>query len=210
MASNPSRRVLGVDPGLTRCGVAVIDGSASSVRLIDHACLRTEADAPLAERLHVLHESLSHLVVTHRPSTVAVEEVLFSVNVQTAMATAQAAGVAMLVGAQAGIDVATYTPTQIKLTVAGDGAAGKHAVGRMVAAQLGLGARLRPADVADAVAVALTHLAHGRLAAAAADSPAAGALADATREARRAGRGGWERVLADRAVRSGTSAGGRR
>jgi crossover junction endodeoxyribonuclease RuvC len=121
--------------------------------------------------------------------------VLFSKNVRTAMATGQAAGVALLAAAQSGLPVVSYAPTDVKLAVAGSGAADKDAVGRMVAAQLRLDEVPRPADVADALAVALCHLGRARLAAATATTPAAGALAEAHRQARSAGRDGWAAVL---------------
>jgi crossover junction endodeoxyribonuclease RuvC len=204
------RRVLGIDPGLTRCGVGVVEGHASRPRLVAHRCLQSDRDLPVAYRLRVLHDALARFVETAAPTAVAVEEVLFSTNVRTAMATAQAAGVAMLVAAEAGLAVTTYTPTQVKLTVAGDGRADKRAVARMVVAQLGLDAAPRPADVSDALAVALTDLAHGRTAArAAAGGAASAALAEAHVAARRAGRGGWEALIAGRAARPSPTGGDR-
>jgi crossover junction endodeoxyribonuclease RuvC len=190
--------VLGVDPGLTRCGLGVIAGPAARPRLVAQDCIRTDPDQPLERRLLALHDAIRAAIAAHRPDAVAVERVLFSSNVRTAMATGQAAGVALLAAASAGLPVASYSPTDVKLTVAGSGSADKAAVARLVGAQLSLAAPPRPADVADALAVALTHLARSRLAVAAQRSGAAGDLAAAEQAARRAGRGGWEQVLAAR------------
>lgn len=195
--------VLGIDPGLTRCGLGLVGGSASRPRSLHHACVRTHADAPLEQRLLEVHDAVYDAIVRHRPDAVAVERVLFSSNVRTAMATGQAAGVALLAAARAGVPVTAYSPSDVKLTVAGAGDAEKEAVARLVAAQLGLDALPRPADVTDALAVALTHLARSRLASAAAGSPAADALVEAEGAARRAARGGWEAHLAARGMLPG-------
>jgi crossover junction endodeoxyribonuclease RuvC len=192
--------VLGVDPGLTRCGLGVVAGPSSRPRLVHLDCIRTDRDAPLEQRLLAVHDAIVAVVEAHRPDAVAVERVLFSSNVRSAMATGQAAGVALLAAARVGLPVVPYSPNEIKETVAGSGSADKAAVGRLVAAQLGLAEVPRPADVADALAVALTHLARSRLADAVAGTPAAGALAEAQQAAARATRGGWERVLADRGM----------
>jgi crossover junction endodeoxyribonuclease RuvC len=198
-AAGPAARVvLGVDPGLTRCGIGVVVGPASRPSIVDTLCIRTAPDQPHEQRLLAVHDAIVAAIERHRPSAVAVERVLFSTNVRTAMATGQAAGVALLAAARAGVAVHPYSPTDVKLTVAGSGTADKAAVGRMVAAQLRVTAIPGPADVADALAVALTHLARSRVQALASATPAATALADATAAADRAARGGWAAVLADR------------
>ncbi len=199
--------VLGVDPGLTRCGLGVVSGPADRPRVIAQEGLRTTPATPLEQRLLALHEGISALIEVHRPDAVAVERVLFSANARTAMATGQAAGVALLAAAHAGVAVTSYSPNDVKLTVAGDGAADKTAVARLVTAQLGLSEVPRPADVADALAVALTHLARSRLAVLTADTPAAAAVTAAHSDAARSGRGGWEAHLAARGLLPG--AGGR-
>ena len=199
--------VLGVDPGLTRCGLGVVAGPAARPRVVAQACLRTEPATPLEQRLLALHDGISHLIEQHRPDAVAVERVLFSANARTAMATGQAAGVALLAAARAGVAVTSYSPNDVKLTVAGDGAADKGAVARLVTAQLGLTDVPRPADVADALAVALTHLARSRLAVLTADTPSAAAVSAAQHDAARTGRGGWEAHLAARGLLPGTQGG---
>lgn len=199
--------VLGIDPGLTRCGIGVVSGPPAQPVHVHHDCVRTAADVPLERRLHAIHAAVEAAIADHRPDVVAVERVLFSNNVRTAMGTAQAAGVAMLAGAAAGLDVVQLTPTDVKATVTGDGAADKDGVARMVTAQLRLAATPRPADAADALAVALAALARQRLA-------PAGGHPSATRAATTAAAGGagggatsWEHLIATRAVRvaGGTS-----
>ncbi|MEX2324962.1 MAG: crossover junction endodeoxyribonuclease RuvC [Nitriliruptoraceae bacterium] len=190
--------VLGIDPGLTRCGVGLVAGSSSRPQLLHAECLRTRSDVALEQRLLQLHSRLELLIDEYRPSAIVVERVLFSANVRTAMATGQAAGAALLAGARAGVPVTAYSPTQIKLTVAGDGSATKAAVGRMVAAQLGLASAPEPADVADAIAVAITHLAMARIDQAGSATPAAGQLAAARAAAAATGRSGWEAIVAQR------------
>ena len=197
------RPVLGIDPGLTRCGIGLVRGPASRPQLVAHDCVRTTPDLPLEQRLLAVHEAVVAAVEAHRPSAVAVEQVLFSVNVRTAMATGQAAGAALLAAARTGVEVHAYSPTDVKLTVAGAGDADKDALGRLVAAQLRLDEVPRPADVADALAVALTHLARARLDGAAAGTPTAEALAAARRGAAVGARGGWEAVLSARGYDTG-------
>ncbi len=192
--------VLGVDPGLTRCGLGVVAGPAAKPQLMAGDCVRTDASQPLEQRLLTVHDAIVDAIERHRPAVVAVERVLFSTNVRTAMATGQAAGVALLAAARAGVPVEAYSPTQVKLTVAGAGDADKDAVARLVAAQLGLADPPRPADLADALAVALTHLVRGRLDTMVAGTPAAAALAEARATAARGAGGGWQAHLAERGL----------
>lgn len=149
--------VLGIDPGLTRCGYGAVDGAGSSVRAVAAGVLRTDKDAPLPERLAELQAGLRSLLAELRPEAVAVEQVFFSANVRTAMAVGQASGLALAEAAAAGCAVAQYTPTEVKAAVAGFGAAPKEQVIRMVQTLLGLAAPVRPADAADALALALCH-----------------------------------------------------
>ncbi len=188
-------RVLGVDPGLTRCGLGVVEGPPARPVLVVGEVVGTAPDEPIEARLLAIHDAIERMVRTHRPDAIAVERVLFSRNVRTAMATGQAAGVALLAAARSRLPVTSYTPTDVKLSVAGHGGADKDAVGRMVAAQLRLTDVPRPADVADALAIALCHLGRSRIAAAVASTAAADALEDAHRRAGAASRGGWEAVL---------------
>jgi crossover junction endodeoxyribonuclease RuvC len=205
-ATNPPITVLGVDPGLTRCGLGIVQGPSSRPSLVHLACVRTGPDLPLEQRLLTVHDAVLALIEEFRPDAVAVERVLFSSNVRTAMATGQAAGVALLAAARTGLPVTPYSPTEVKLTVAGSGTADKDGVGRLVAAQLRLADVPRPADVTDALAVALTHLALSRMAVAAAGTPAAGVLAEARQAASRTARQGWQAVIEDRGLRQATPA----
>jgi crossover junction endodeoxyribonuclease RuvC len=153
-------RVLGIDPGLTRCGYAIIDGRGpGDVTPIALGVIRTPASEPLPHRLAALRAELAGLIAEYRPAAVAVEHVFFQVNVRTAMSVGQASGLALAEAAAAGCDVAQYTPNQVKDAVAGWGGAGKEQVQKMVQARLRLPSPPRPPDAADAAALALCHLA---------------------------------------------------
>lgn len=150
------RRVLGVDPGLTRCGVAVIDGAPGRKVSLRHiGVLRTEPELAIEQRLMVLEMDLETIVAEHAPDVIAVERVFSQHNVRTAMATAQAGAVALLVAARRGIDVALHTPTEVKAAVTGNGRADKTQVTAMVTRVLGLSQPPKPADAADAAAIAI-------------------------------------------------------
>lgn len=166
-------RVLGVDPGLTRCGVGVVDGRPGRpCTLVAVEVLRTDPELDVAQRLLFLDGELTRLVREHRPDAVAVERVFSQHNVRTVMGTAQAGAVAVLVAAKAGRPVRMYTPSEVKAAVTGSGQADKAQVTAMVTRLLRLPARPKPADAADALALAICHLwrgaAQSRLAAAAA------------------------------------------
>ncbi|CAN5653145.1 MAG: crossover junction endodeoxyribonuclease RuvC [Ilumatobacteraceae bacterium] len=153
-------RVLGIDPGLTRCGYAVVDGrGASGPTAVAIGVIRTPPGDALPQRLAALRRELAALLVEHRPDAVAVEHVFFQVNVRTAMSVGQASGLALAEAAAAGCEVVQYTPNQVKDAVAGWGGAPKEQVQRMVQARLRLSAPPQPADAADACALALCHLA---------------------------------------------------
>lgn len=169
-------RVLGVDPGLTRCGVGVVEGSAGRhIALVSVAVLRTSSDADIGARLVALEESLDAAIADARPDVVAVERVFSQHNVRTVMGTAQAAAVAILVAARRGLPVALHTPSEVKAAVTGSGRADKEQVTAMVTRLLRLPERPRPADAADALALAICHLWRGdsaaRIAAVAATAP---------------------------------------
>jgi len=166
-----SLRVLGVDPGLTRCGVGVVEGMVGRpLDLVDVGVVRTPADLDLAKRLLRLERALDDLVVRLRPDVVAVERVFSQQNVRSVMGTAQASGIAMLVAARHGIPVQLHTPSEVKAAVTGSGRADKAQVTAMVTRLLRLDAAPKPADAADALALAICHLwrgsAQNRLAAA--------------------------------------------
>lgn len=152
--------VMGIDPGLSRCGYGVVRRKGRSTEAIAAGIIRTDKDDPIPQRLFELQNELVDLMGTYSPDAVAVEQVLFQVNVRTAMGVGQASGVAMAAAVGAGAEVFEYSPTQIKKAVTGWGGADKEQMGKMVQTLLGLPRPLKPVDAADAVAVALCHLAH--------------------------------------------------
>ncbi len=150
--------VLGVDPGLSRCGYgAVRTDSAGRCVAEAFGVLRTDAAAALPRRLSVLMSDLRSLLDELQPDAVAVEKVFFQTNVRTAMSVGQASGLALALADEMGCEVAEYTANEVKAIVAGYGAATKNQVQRMVQAQLNLAEVPRPPDAADALALALTH-----------------------------------------------------
>ncbi len=151
--------VLGVDPGLSRCGYAAVEKSGRETRAMALGVLTTSSRAPLPDRLAELQREFRALLLVLRPDVVAVERVFFQVNVRTAMSVGQASGLAMAEAASAGCEVVQYSPNEVKEAVAGWGAAGKQEVERMVRTLLRLPGPLRPTDAADAAALALCHLA---------------------------------------------------
>ena len=155
-----SFRVLGIDPGLTRCGYAVVDGGrAGAVKAVSLGVIRTPPTDPLPQRLAALRHEFAALIAEFAPHAVAVEQVFFQVNVRTAMSVGQASGLALAEAAIAGCEVVQYTPNQVKDAVAGWGGADKIQVQKMVQVRLGLISLPKPADAADAAALALCHLA---------------------------------------------------
>ncbi|WP_030251678.1 crossover junction endodeoxyribonuclease RuvC [Streptomyces violens] len=152
-------KVLGVDPGLTRCGVGVVEGVAGRpLTMVGVGVVRTPADADIADRLVLIEQGIEHWLDTHRPEYVAVERVFSQHNVRTVMGTAQASAVAMLCAARRGLPVALHTPSEVKAAVTGSGRADKAQVGAMVTRLLRLDAPPKPADAADALALAICHI----------------------------------------------------
>ena len=155
--------VLGIDPGLTRCGYGAVEGSGGKVRAVAAGVLSTPKAAPLAHRLAELQAGVRGLIEELAPDSVAVERIFFQVNARTAMSVGQASGVALAEAAAAGCEVVQYTPNEVKQAVAGFGAAPKEQVARMVQALLALSERPCPADAADALALAVCHHARAPL-----------------------------------------------
>ncbi len=153
--------VLGIDPGLSRCGYAVVEpaprGRGKAVAM---GVLRTSPDDEIPHRLAQLHLDFSELIEEFNPVVVSVERIFFQNNIKTAVGVAQASGLALALAARRNITVAQYSPSQVKSVVAGDGQADKLQVQEMVQILLGLPSIPRPADAADAAALALCHLAH--------------------------------------------------
>jgi crossover junction endodeoxyribonuclease RuvC len=171
-------RVLGVDPGLTRCGLGVVDGAPGRpLHLVCVEVVRTAAEDDIGTRLIAQAEAITATIARVAPDVVAVERVFSQHNVRTVMGTAQVAGLAIVAASRAGVPVALHTPSEVKAAVTGSGTADKAQVGAMVSRLLRLPERPRPADAADALALAICHVwrggAQARLVAAAAATSAA-------------------------------------
>ncbi len=155
-------RVLGIDPGLTRCGMGVVDGTVGRpLTLIDVNVLRTSADQPIAIRLVTIERGIDAWIDDYSPDAIAVERVFARSDSSTIMGTAQASGIALVAAARRGLPVALHTPSEVKAAVSGSGRAGKAQVGAMVTRILRLDAPPKPADAADALALAITHIWRG-------------------------------------------------
>jgi len=151
-------RVMGVDPGLTRCGLSVIEGGTGrQVIALDVDVVRTPSDDPLHRRLLTISDAVEYWMDTHRPDVIAIERVFANQNANTAMGTAQAGGVIALAAAKRNIDVHFHTPSEVKAAVTGNGRADKTQVTTMVTKILALQAKPTPADAADALALAICH-----------------------------------------------------
>lgn len=181
-------RVLGIDPGLTRCGVGIVDVDRSRRGTLVHVgVIRSAPEADIGDRLAIVAAGIREVIAEHRPDAVAVERVFAQQNTHTVMGTAQASGVALLIAAESGLPAATHTPSEVKAAVTGYGSADKRQVQTMIARILRLDAPPQPADAADALAIALCHAWRRGGAAPAgggALTPAQRAWADAERVAR--------------------------
>ncbi|WP_324652062.1 crossover junction endodeoxyribonuclease RuvC [Georgenia sp. H159] len=186
-------RVLGVDPGLTRCGLGVVDsGPRRTLSAVAVGVLRTPTDMPIQQRLLTISAGIEEWIVTHDVDAVAVERVFAQHNVSSVMGTAQVAGLAMVAAARAGLPLGMHTPSEVKAAVTGSGRADKPQVQEMVRRILRLAERPQPADAADALALAVCHLWR-------AGTPGAGAASRAATPAQEA----WARAeLAARRTRS--------
>lgn len=155
-------RVLGVDPGLTRCGVGIVEGAIGSpLTLVEVGVILTPVDSPLDQRLMDLDQQLSEWINIWKPDVVAVERVFSQHNVRTVMGTGQAAGIALLIAAKAGIPVMMHTPSEVKASVTGSGRANKSQVALMVQKILNLETIPKPVDATDALALAICHIWRG-------------------------------------------------
>lgn len=162
--NNVGSVVLGIDPGLTRCGYAVLEVQGlTQITMRALGVLRTRPDQPLPQRLAELSVEIDELLDEYLPSVVAVEHIFFQSNVRTAMSVGQVSGLALSAAARRGLQVAQYTPNQVKLALTGWGAADKAQVQKMVKQRLGLNTIPKPADAADAAAIALCHIASSPL-----------------------------------------------
>ncbi|MGB4967284.1 MAG: crossover junction endodeoxyribonuclease RuvC [Candidatus Saccharimonadales bacterium] len=156
-------RILGIDPGTGILGFGVIEVIRGKSKLVTAGVVRTPAHTPLAERLVEIYDGLSEIVAETKPTAMSIEKLFFAQNVTTAISVSHARGVAMLVGQQGGLEIAEYTPLQIKQTLTGYGRADKKQMQEMVRMQLGLKEVPKPDDAADALAAAITHSLMSRL-----------------------------------------------
>lgn len=152
-------RIIGIDPGTGILGFGVIDVDSSKFTLVDAGVIRTPVKEDDAIRLHTIYDELSEIIKATKPTHMSVEKLFFARNVTTAMTVSQARGVVLLCAKQAGLEIAEYTPMQIKQAITGYGKADKKQIQEMVKLQLGLTAIPKPDDAADALAAALTHAA---------------------------------------------------
>ena len=151
-------RVLGIDPGLTRCGIGIVDVAPDRRATLVHVgVVQTPPGLDLGQRLLAVSTGIREVLVAYSPTAMAVERVFAQHNLRTVMGTAQASGVALALGAEYGLTVGLHTPSEVKAAITGYGSAQKAQVGAMVARVLGLDAVPRPADAADALALAICH-----------------------------------------------------
>jgi crossover junction endodeoxyribonuclease RuvC len=178
-------RVLGVDPGLTRCGVGVVDGGRGrEASCVAVGVVRTPPESELPHRLMTVADAVEEWIRVHRPEVVAIERVFSQNNVRTVMGTAQVSGVVALAAARRDLPVAFHTPSEVKAAISGSGRADKRQVTAMITKILGLGAAPKPADAADALALAVCHLWRAPMSARIAAAEAKAAQAARTHQAR--------------------------
>jgi crossover junction endodeoxyribonuclease RuvC len=151
------RRILGIDPGFGRLGYAVITAKGNDLGLLVCDAVMTPKTLAYPQRLQQIYEQLGTIITEYKPAEAAIEELFFGKNVTTAIAVAQARGVAILLLEQRGVSIAEYTPSEVKLAVTGYGAARKEQIGYMVRQLLHLPAVPKPDDAADAAAIAICH-----------------------------------------------------
>ena len=149
--------ILGIDPGYAIVGYGLIEYVGNRFRVFDYGSIQTKAGMPTNERLKIIYDSMTELIARHKPDAMAVEELFFNTNSKTAIVVAEARGIILLSAINAGIDIAEYTPLQVKQAVTGYGRADKNQVQQMTKALLGLDKVPKPDDTADALAIAICH-----------------------------------------------------
>jgi crossover junction endodeoxyribonuclease RuvC len=157
-------RILGIDPGIGRCGWSVVDAQNSKYKALEFGCIETSSKKEIPDRLQDIYEEISKLIKTYKPEVLAIEELFFNTNAKTAFVVGQARGVILLAAAQNNLEIAIYTPLQVKMALTGYGHAEKSQVGKMVKSLLSLKEVPKPDDTADALAIALTFAFSNRLA----------------------------------------------
>jgi crossover junction endodeoxyribonuclease RuvC len=150
-------RILGIDPGIGRCGWGVIEIQNSKIKMQNCGCIETSPKKSVEKRLEEIHNEISKLIKTYSPDALAIEELFFNTNAKTAFVVGQARGVILLAAAEHNLEIAIYTPLQVKLALTGYGRAEKLQVGQMVKTLLNLKEVPKPDDTADGLAIAITH-----------------------------------------------------
>lgn len=156
-------RVIGIDPGLSTTGYGILENSRDRIGVIDYGVIRTDRNQPIESRLMSLFAEMQELLAINDPCSMAIERILFQVNTKTAISVGHASGAILVAAAQVGIEVTFYSPNEVKQAVSGYGSADKSQVTAMISRILRLSESPRPADAADALAIAYTHLQAGRL-----------------------------------------------
>ncbi len=149
--------VLGIDPGIARCGWGVVEFGKSKLKVIAFGCIETSAKKAAPDRLKQIYDEVSQIIKKYSPDEFSIEELFFNNNAKTAFIVGQARGVILLSASKANLNIGIYTPLQVKLTLTGYGRAEKMQVGKMVKGLLALKEIPKPDDTADALAVAITH-----------------------------------------------------
>lgn len=150
-------RILGIDPGIGRCGWGVLDYQSSKFSVLNFGCIETKPNGDTSKRLQILSNELKTVIKKYKPEVLSIEELFFNTNAKTAFIVGEARGVILLTGAQSDLPISVYTPLQIKTSLTGYGRAEKGQIGKMVQALLKLKSIPKPDDTADALAVAITH-----------------------------------------------------
>ena len=157
-------KILGIDPGIGRCGWAIIETQNAKFKALDYGCIETSPKKQVEERLEEIFKEISNIIKIHKPQELSIEDLFFGSNAKTAFAVGQARGVVLLCASQNNLEVAVYNPLQVKIAITGYGRAQKNQMGQMVKTIFGLTSIPRPDDTADALAIALTHAFNSKLA----------------------------------------------
>src|SRR3989304_4152577 len=148
-------RILGIDPGIGKCGWGVIEAENSKLKVLAYGCIETSSKKELPQRLSEVYKEIERIIKSNSPDCLSIEELFFNTNAKTAFSVGQARGVILLAAAQKNLPIFTYTPLQVKMAITGYGRAEKGQMGKMVATLLRLKSIPKPDDVTDALAVAL-------------------------------------------------------
>lgn len=151
-------KALGIDPGTATTGYGILEGDCDDIKVVDYGCIKTSSKESSSARLEKIFSDTKKIISKHKPKCIVVERLFFGANTKTAMAVGQARGVILLAASQAGLDIAEYTPLQVKMALTGYGRADKNQVQQMVKRLLKLKTIPKPDDAADALAVALCHV----------------------------------------------------